>query len=120
MSVIGIFLAIITLMYGLIDKISSIFSDSNISNSMNKIYKSFDEIKDNTLLIFYLMVFIFFVGVINSIDFPYLKLPVNFNKSAIIFDIKFSILLLIFFAIYDTIKTFFVILNISRYLDKIK
>ncbi|WP_017211815.1 hypothetical protein [Clostridium beijerinckii] len=119
-SVIGIFLTIIALMYALIDKISLIFSDANIADSIKKIYKSFDEMKDNTILIFYLMILIFFIGFLNNIDFPYIHLPAGYNKTSILTNIKLTILLLILFAIHDTIKTFFVILNISRYKNSIK
>ena len=113
-SLIGIFLAILTLMYGLLEKIATIFSTANITTSLKNIYKSFDEIKDNTLLIFYLMLSIFIIALLGNIDIPYIKLPENFTKTNIIYNIKICILILVLFSVYDTIKTFFIILNISR------
>ncbi|HBJ1648228.1 TPA: hypothetical protein LA462_002764 [Clostridium botulinum] len=114
LSIIGIFLAIITLLYGLIDKIATVFSNNNISISMYKIFRSLDELKDNTMFIVYVLIFNFILGIIANIDIPYFSFADYSNKINFIYSLKLVTLSLVLYAIYDTIKAFFLLLNISR------
>ena len=116
-SIVGIFLAIITLMYGLIEQIRKIFKESNIEQSIKKIYKSFDEIKENTMLIVYIMIFIFILSITLNIDIPFIS-QAYINKKRLYLDLKIFGLILVLVSIYDTVKTFFLILKISRFDEK--
>lgn len=115
LTVIGIFLAIITLMYGLIDKINKIFKQANLDSSFKKIYGSFNETKENTLLIVYIMIVLFVISIFSEFDIPYFSFPSFINKNIFIYNLKFILLSLCLIAIYDTVRTFFIILDISHF-----
>lgn len=102
------------------DKIVKLFSDLSLTDSINKIYTSLDELKDNTILIFYSVLFIFLINFVSKINICSINFDNYFNTKLFLYDLRLTILSLVLFAINDTIKTFFIILNISRFPSKKK
>lgn len=115
LATIGIFLAILALLYGVVDKIKKIFIDNNIEKSLNNISNAFSEIKDNTLCILYIMISIFLISIISGFDIPYICLKNYAIKNVFLYNLKLILLILAVIAIHDTVKTFFIILNISNF-----
>lgn len=117
LTILGLFLAIITLLYGLIDKIANAFTKVNI-DSMKHIHKSLDELKDNTIFILYALIFCLVLSFWAGCDLPMISFSnitiIETNKNLILFDLKVIVLSLVLIGTHDTVKTLFTILNISK------
>lgn len=113
LTLLGLFLAIITLLYGLIEKIATAFNKVKI-NSMKHIHKSLDELKENTFFIFYALILCIILSIWLNCDIPYIISPYFINKTFLLFDLKIMILSFSLISAHDTVQTLFTILNISR------
>jgi len=113
LALFGLFMAIITLLYGLIDKIITTFNRLKLK-SVDNIYLSLKELKDNTFFIFIMLLCYILLSILADFDIPIVKSTVLLDKKLIIFDFKLIFLSLSMVATHDTIKTLFTMLNLSQ------
>ncbi|EGS5727749.1 hypothetical protein P5E47_03190 [Clostridium perfringens] len=115
-SMLGIFLAIITLLHGLLGGLISAFKKLNLSREKN-LFRTFKELKENTYFIFIMLICFIFISIISNINIPFLTYPANLeiyiSKIMLLYDIKLILLIFSLVAIKDTLSAFFKLLDLS-------
>lgn len=107
-------ITLIALLYSILDKIAQILINANKYETLYpKVNSSINELKQDIFLVFYLLVILFFISFLSSINIPKLSFPsFLISRSQFYQSIKFSILLLSLFSTNDVIKAIFSLLSI--------
>lgn len=110
----GFALTVSAILYSFVEKVNTKFNqnDVNENNSsivLKRLKKLLKELKEDTLLIFFILVFNIFISLFKDINIPMLKLP----KNELINFCKIMFIFLSSYSIRDIILTVFKILNIN-------
>lgn len=122
-ALLALSIAIVTLLYSVIDKvresmIKSYTTSEKLNNNDMKIKKLLIELKQDTTLIFYILVSIFFISIFANCDIPFISWKITaFSKNSFISFLKIFLMSLTFFSLYDIIGTLFALINIADVLS---
>lgn len=110
----GFALTVSAILYSFVEKVNTRFNhnevnEGNQSTILKRLKKLLKELKEDTLLIFLILVFNIFISLFKDINIPVLKLP----KNELINFCKIMSIFLSSYSIRDIILTVFKILNIN-------
>ncbi|URZ07566.1 hypothetical protein [Clostridium felsineum] len=121
-TILALSVAIITLLYSIIDKVRESIIKFHFQNTKtDRIPHLLKELKDDTLFIFYILVSVFIISILNKCDIPIVKWDFKIiTRNNFIALIKLFLIFLTLFSLRDIIKTLFTIINLSNYLSEHK
>ena len=113
----GFTIALLSFAISIIDKVKKdLLSNSDkdaekIENQIAKLSSVFTELKEDTMVIFWFFIVVVAIYIFENINIPFIKWPFKgcFSKILFLNHIKFSIFILSLYAIYDILKTIFLL-----------
>lgn len=119
-AILALSVAIITLLYSIIDKVRESIIEFHFQDTKtNRIPHLLKELKEDTLFIFYILVILFIISILNKCDIPIVKWNFTIiSKNNFIALIKLFLISLTLFSLRDIIKTLFTIITLSNYLSE--
>ncbi len=109
----GVSITLVTFIYSVVNRILDKTKYKN--KESQTVFKLFNELKDNTVLIFWFLSIVLILAVWSTIDIPNIKLVklIGVDKGIVIIWIKLNIVILSMVAIKDTIGTLFTLIGIN-------